>query len=177
MRTLSSRFVKYEKKIRALSKQWCEYYNYRVNRDVIYYYNDTALEKGYADEDSESFAEIVYDTLTKNGFNVVMVFMGKTWSYKLKHQYIDDALTGRRYLFPRFNRSNNEHLLPSMEMCGTRYGKYGFEKDKSGEKLGESEDDPLELRTDGTDAWDDLFIGLNFFPQQSGFSIGITSFA
>jgi hypothetical protein len=53
-----------------------------------------------------------------------------------------------------------------MEMTGTRYGKYGFEKDKSGEKLSESEDDPLELRTDGTDAWDDLFIGLNFFPQQ-----------
>jgi hypothetical protein len=176
MHTLSSRFVKFEKKIRALTKQWCEYYNYRINRDVIYYYNETALEKGYADEDSESFAEIVYNTLTNNGFNVIMVFMGKTWSHKLKHQYIDDALTGRKYLFPRFNSSNNEHLLPAMEMCGTRYGKYGFEKDKSGEKLGESEDDPLELRTDGTDAWDDLFIGLNFFPQQFNMPVVATSF-
>jgi hypothetical protein len=166
MRTLSSRFVKFSRKLRGLCKDWCNYYQYVVNRDVIYYYNETALERAYADEESESFAEIVYDALTNNGWNVQMVNMGKTWSNKLKHQYIDDALTGRKYLFPKFNRANNEYLLPAMEMAGTRYGKSGFEKDKTGEKLGESEDDPLELRTDGTDAWDDLFIGLNFFPQQ-----------
>jgi len=166
MRTLSSRFVKFNKKLRALCAEWCDYYKYMVNRDVIYYYNETALEKGYADEESESFAEIVYNVLTNHNWNVQMVFMGKTWKHKLKHQYIDDALTGKKYLFPRFNRQNNEYLLPAMEMTGTRYGKYGFEKNKAGEKFAETEDDPLELRTDGTDAWDDLFIGLNFFPQQ-----------
>jgi hypothetical protein len=166
MRTLKSQFVKFNRKLRGLCEDWCEYYQYIVNKDVIYYYNDTALEKSYADEESESFAEIVNHILTNHGWNVQMVFIGKTWSYKLKHQYIDDAMTGKKYLYPRFNRNNNEFLLPALEMTGTRYGKYGFEKDKSGEKLGETEDDPLELRTDGTDAWDDLFIGLNFFPQQ-----------
>ncbi len=167
MRTLSSKFVKFNRKLRALCKDWCEYYKYIVDKNVIYYYNETALEKGYADEESESFAEIVNDVLTNHGWDVQMVFIGKTWSHKLKHQYIDDALTGKKYLFPKFNRTNNKFLLPAMEMTGTRYGKWGFEKDKSGEKLGETEDDPLELRTDGTDAWDDLFIGLNFYPQQS----------
>jgi len=166
MRGLSSRFVKFNRKLRALCKDWCEYYKYIVNKEVIYYYNETALERGYADEESESFADIVYHVLTNHGWDVQMVFLGKTWSHKLKHQYIDDALTGKKYLFPKFNRQNNENLLPAMEMTGTRYGKYGFEKDKSGEKFAETEDDPLELRTDGTDAWDDLFIGLNFFPQQ-----------
>ena len=167
MKTLSSMFVKFSEKLRTLCKKWCEYYRYIINKDVIYYYNETALEKGYADEESESFAEIVYNVLTNNGWTVQMVFLGKTWSHKLKHQYIDDALTGKKYLLPRFNRQNNEDLLTAMEMTGIRYGRNGFEKDKSGEKLGETEDDPLELRTDGTDAWDDLFIGLNFFPQQS----------
>ncbi len=166
MKTLSSMFVKFERKLRTLCKNWCDYYRYIVNKDVIYYYNETALEKGYADEESESFADIVYHVLTNNGWNVQMVFLGKTWSHKLKHQYIDDALTGRKYLYPTFNRQNNEDLLPAMEMAGIKYGRNGFEKDKSGEKLGETEDDPLQLRTDGTDAWDDLFIGLNFFPQQ-----------
>ncbi len=167
MKTLSSMYVKFEKKIRALCKKWCQYYRFIVNKEVIYYYNETALEKGYADEESESFADIVYNVLTNHGWTVQLVFLGKTWSHKLKHQYIDDALTGKKYLFPKFNRQNNEDLLTAMEMTGIKYGRNGFEKDKSGEKLGETEDDPLELRTDGTDAWDDLFIGLNFFPQQS----------
>ena len=166
LRTLSSFFVKSPKKIRELCQLWCDYYRYAANKDVIYYYNETALQKGYADEESESFADIVYRILTHNGWSVEMVFTGKTWRHNIKHQYIDDALKGKKYLFPRFNRSNNTHLLPAMEMTGIRVGRNGFEKDKSGEKLGETEDDPLELRTDGTDAWDDLFIGLCFFPRQ-----------
>lgn len=166
MRTLSSRYVKFNRKLRALRTEWCQYYQYVVSKHVVYYYNETALEKGYADEDSESFAEIVNTILTRHGWIVEMVFIGKTWSHKLKHQYIDDALTGKKYLFPRFNRSNNQYLLTTMEMTGTRFGKHGFEKVKSAEKMAETEDDPFELRTDGTDAWDDLLIGLNFFPRQ-----------
>jgi len=83
--------------------------------------------------------------------------------HSLKHQYINDALTGKKYLFPTFNRNNNEFLLPSLEQAGIKIGRNGFEKDKSGEKLAETTEDPLELRTDGTDAWDNLFIGCNFF--------------
>jgi hypothetical protein len=109
--------------------------------------------------------------------SVEPVFLGKTWKHMIKHQYIDDAFTGRNYLFTRFNRDNNQFLLPAMEMTGIRIGRNGIEKDKSGEKLKESEDDPLELRTDGTDAWDDLFIGLNFFPRQFTSIPFITSFA
>lgn len=166
MRTLSSMFVKNEKKLRELCRIWCDYYEYILNKDVIYYFNTTALDRGYADEESECFADIVYGILTSRGWNVEMVCIGNTWSHMKKHQVINDALTGAKYLWCEFNKENNEFLLPAMEMCGIRIGRNGFEKDKSGEKLGETEDDPLELRTDGTDAWDDLFIGLNFFPRQ-----------
>ena len=44
-------------------------------------------------------------------------------------------------------------------------GRNGFHKDKGGEKLAESEEDLLEHRTDGTDAFDTLFIGCEKFPQ------------
>ncbi|MGN0224986.1 MAG: hypothetical protein ACI4A7_02765 [Prevotella sp.] len=44
-------------------------------------------------------------------------------------------------------------------------GRNGFHKDKGGEKLAESEEDLLEHRTDGTDAFDTLYIGCEKFPQ------------
>ena len=47
-------------------------------------------------------------------------------------------------------------------------GRNGFHKDKSGEKLAETEDDRLELRTDGTDAFDTLYIGCEKFPYFGG---------
>ena len=166
MRTLSSRFVKFNRKLRELCKDWCDYYTYIVDKNVIYYYTAQALDAAYADENAQPFYEIVIEELEKRGWSVEPVYIGQQWKHSVKHQAIDDALKGRKHLFPKFNRANNQSLLPAMEMTGTRQGRTGFEKNKAGEKLGETEDDPLELRTDGTDAWDDLFIGLNFFPRQ-----------
>lgn len=166
MKTLNSMFTKSGKKLRALCKDWCDYYESSSNKDVIYYYNSTALDKGYADEESMSFADIVIACLEQRGWNVTPVYIGNTWTHKVKYQHVNDALDGHNYLFPLFNRENNDVLLSAMETCGTRIGRTGFEKDKSLEKSPETEDNKYEYRTDGTDAWDDLFIGLNFFPQQ-----------
>lgn len=41
--------------------------------------------------------------------------------------------------------------------------------DKAGEKLAESEEDLLEHRTDGTDAFDTLYIGCEKFPYRETF--------
>ena len=41
----------------------------------------------------------------------------------------------------------------AFETAGVSRGRNGFRKDKSGEKLAESEDDLLQHRTDGTDAF------------------------
>jgi hypothetical protein len=166
MYTLSSKFVKYDKKLRELCNLWSDYYQPHSNRDLNYYYDATAKQSSYA-VSSENFADIVYQTLTRRKWNVNMIDIGKTIEHKLKHQYINDALTGRQYLFPLFNRENNEFLLPALEQAGIKVGRNGFEKDKSGEKYPESADDPLELRTDGTDAWDTLFIGMNFYPAST----------
>ena len=51
------------------------------------------------------------------------------------------------------------------------FGRNGFRKDKSGEKLAESEEDLLEHRTDGTDAFDTLYIGCEKFPYHDSFSL------
>lgn len=165
MRTLSSLFTKHTRKLRALLDDWDNYYKYHLTREVVVYYDNTAIKSAYADEQAESFLDIICNTLLSKKWQVSPIFVGNPMSHMLKHQYIDDALTGRRYLLPRFNKDNNQHLLPALEMAGIKTGASGFEKDKSGEKLAETDDDLLEYRTDGTDAWDTLFIGLNFFPH------------
>jgi hypothetical protein len=65
-------------------------------------------------------------------------------------------------LFPTFNADNNEYLILAMENTGVTIGKNGFEKDKRAEKLPDSQEQPDELKTHVTDAWDTLYIGLNF---------------
>lgn len=70
------------------------------------------------------------------------------------------------------NEENNEELIIGLETAGTKIGSTGFEKDKSGEKLAESEEDKLEYRTDGTDAFDTLVIGMNKFPYEGAMGMG-----
>lgn len=50
-------------------------------------------------------------------------------------------------------------------------GRNDFRKDKSGEKLAESEEDLLEHHTDGSDAFDTLYIGCEKFPYHDSFSL------
>ena len=47
-------------------------------------------------------------------------------------------------------------------------------QDKGGEKLAESEEDLLEHRTDGTDAFDTLYIGCEKFPYHDTFSLSMS---
>lgn len=55
-----------------------------------------------------------------------------------------------------------------------RHRRNGFRKDKGGEKLAESEEDLLEHRTDGTDAFDTLYIGAEKFPFHDSFSLSVS---
>ena len=48
-----------------------------------------------------------------------------------------------------------------------------FAKNKSTEKNPESEEDLLEHRTDGTDAFDTLYIGGEKFPQHDFYGVGV----
>ena len=75
---------------------------------------------------------------------------------------------------PFINRSNNDDLILAIQSAGVSNGRNGFRKDKSGEKLAESEEDLLEHRTDGTDAFDTLYIGCAKFPQRSTSPISIS---
>ena len=84
--------------------------------------------------------------------------------HMLKHLLINRMLAGKARLKPRFNEANNEDLLLSIQTAGVLNGK----KDKSGEKLAETEEDLFEHRTDGSDAFDTIAIGCEKFPVLAG---------
>jgi len=85
------------------------------------------------------------------------------------------SFEGKQLLFPMINKNNNEALVIAMEQTGIYQGPEGFKKDKRGEKLAESDEDLSEHRTDGTDAWDNLWIGMNYFLHENSFSGGLIS--
>ncbi len=64
-----------------------------------------------------------------------------------------------------FNRQNNDDLILAIQSAGVERGRNGFRKNKSTEKNPESEEDLLEHRTNGTDAFNTLYIGCEKFPQ------------
>ena len=66
---------------------------------------------------------------------------------------------------PTFVKQNNDDLILAIQSAGGGPGRNGFRKNKSTVKNPESEDDVLEHRTDGTDAFDTLYIGCEKFPQ------------
>ena len=87
---------------------------------------------------------------------------------------------------PFFNRQNNDDLILAIQAAGVSLGRNGFRKDKGGEKtcrIGShrlaafvacGERTLLEHRTDGTDAFDTLYIGAEKFPYRDAFSLSMS---
>lgn len=89
------------------------------------------------------------------------VCIGKQMNHIDKQLLIDRMFKGHALHQVLINRDNNRDLLLSIETAGVYNGK----KDKRGEKLAETEEDKLENRTDGSDAFDTLCIGVEKFPK------------
>ena len=161
MRTINQFWVKTPKKLLDLVKDFCKYYSSRINRDVIYYYDSTAIPMSASSD--ETFADQVIGVLIKNNFKVTQVYVGQPEKHATKHLQMDNAFKGDpRYLFPEFNEDKCEDLRLAMNQTGVRIGANGFEKDKTPEKRPDTPEDPDEHKPHVTDAWDTLFQGMNF---------------
>jgi hypothetical protein len=172
MKILKSFYVKYDRKLRELVNDFCNYYRFHHTRELIYYYDNTALGSNYA-VNEEDFASVICSQFEKNGWNISRVHIGNPLRHHEKFLMIDQAFKGQRYLFPQINQLNNEALILAMQHTGVKVGPHGFQKDKSGEKLAETEEDLLEHRTDGTDAFDTIFIGMNLYDTSSSFASSV----
>ena len=133
-------------------------------------YDATALGSNYAVNDQD-FRWVVIHEFERRGWHVEPVYLGNPMPHHEKYLLINQAFSGKQRLMPFFNRSNNEDLILAIQTAGVSRGRNGFRKDKSGEKLAESEEDLLEHRTDGTDAFDTLYIGCEKFHFRDSFAI------
>lgn len=169
LNVLGSMYVQYERKLHALIEDWNRYYSphKNKNRTVYYYYDSTAKFRGYAIEGNLDFKDTIIGLLKKYQWDVVGVDMGHPMFHTEKWKIINEALGGFSSPGIRINRINNEALILAMEQAEIKISYTGtsktIKKDKSKEKQAETEENPIETRTDITDAFDSLFIGVKLF--------------
>ena len=164
LNVLKSFYVKFERKLPALIDDFCQYYAFHQNKTVVFYYDTTALGSNYA-VNEQDFRWVIIHEFERHGWTVNDVYLGNPMRHDEKYLLINQAFAGKQRLMPFFNRQNNDDLILAIQAAGVTRGRNGFHKNKAGEKLAESEEDLLEHRTDGTDAFDTLFIGCEKFPQ------------
>lgn len=173
LNVIKSFYVKFDRKIPALVEDFCRYYAGHRNKTVVYYYDATALGSNYA-VNEQDFRWVVVHEFERHGWRIESVYLGNPMHHDEKYLLINNAFAGKQRLMPFINRSNNEDLILAIQSAGVSNGRNGFRKDKSGEKLAESEEDLLEHRTDGTDAFDTLYIGAEKFPYHDSFALSVS---
>ena len=170
---LKSIYVMNERKLRALCRDFTDYYKpfLRRNGEVVFYFTATIKQgasTAYAVEGAEDnrFDKVVIQELTQMGWKVTDVDMGGAMFREDKYQFVNDVLSFQQTPALRINREagRNDYLITAIENAGILPGT--FKKDKSREKLKSTDPeslggDPRE-RTDVTDALDDLLIGVRF---------------
>lgn len=180
LNVISSMFVKDGRMVQHLIKDWADYYapHLRKNRTVHFFYDHTFKFKPtgvYIDD----IKDTIIKELKRYGCDVNPIFIGQTWPHHSRYRDIGEGMSGLVGLPVRFNKENNEALCAAIENCGTRLAYSGtnaqVKKDKAGEKLATDAErstegaTPEELRTDGTDAFDTLYIGCRHYRQQTSF--------
>lgn len=174
LRVVKSFYVTYERKLDELLDDFCDYYQYHKTKDIVFFFDSTFKGNGFAINQNDDFYIFIGNKLRDRGWFVDEVFIGNPMHHVDKAILINRMLVGKASHQVLINQDNNEALLLSIETAGVYMGK----KDKRGEKLPESETDPLFARTDGSDAFDTICIGVErFLPDNyAGSSSGFVSY-
>lgn len=159
LRVLASFFLKQPQGLQDLAGLVGTYYRYHDCRTLYYYYDHTAVARSAVTQ--YSFADVVIDTLRRQGWEALGVYIGKAPRHAEKYNYLSQALRGDgvAFLMPRFNGENCHVLLEAMRRTEVRLGPEGFMKDKRLEKLPDSAECPDKFKPHITDAFDTLLLG------------------
>jgi hypothetical protein len=163
LRVLKSFYVKYDRKLPELIDDFCLYYHYHKFKKVLFYF-DATFKGTVTGMHANELYVIIERALKRNGWAVQTKYIGKPMNHIEKNLLINNMLKGRARHQVLINRDNNEDLIISIESAEVVNGK----KDKSGEKVVETDEDQLQNRTDFSDAFDTLCIGVEDFPTFMG---------
>lgn len=191
---LNSLYVKLPDGIETLVKNFNRYYapHRRRHPRLFVYYDATAKQgKAYASELSMDFITIVLRLLEQAGWDIVPIDMGSPMSHNVKYKELNRAFQGYEAPSIMINQEKNEELIFALQVTGAKQGFSEREgkvvkKDKSAEKLaynpdlddglgvtmergaGTKSNTPEELRSDSTDAFDSLYLGVKHFRYGGG---------
>lgn len=163
LRIVKSFYTKYERKIPELLDDFNEYFAYHRMRKLVFYYDSTFVGNNYALQ-NDDFHHYICSHLRRLAWQVKDKYIGNPMGHIEKQLLITRMFQGKARYQIFINKDNNEDLLVSIQSAGVYNGK----KDKRGEKLAETEEDKLEGRTDGSDAFDTVCIGVEKFPVAQG---------
>jgi hypothetical protein len=155
---LKSFYVKYDT-IDAVVALFNAYYEHHKNRQVYFVFDSTFKGQGYGANTNEDFYILITNLLLSAGWVVEQVYIGNPMHHVDKYHLINRMFVGKAAHQVFINQDNNADLLLSITTAAI----YNDKKDKRGEKLAETEEDKLEARTDGSDAFDTLCIGVEKF--------------
>ena len=178
LNVVNSMFVKNGGMIQDLIRDFDRYYTpfKKKNKNVNYYYSHTAKFRLHGIS-MDDIKDTVIKELRKYGWSVNPIDIGQAPSHMQKYKDINEAFSGFGYPAIALNAQNNEALIAAIEQTDVKlsYGRNGstFYKQKGGEKLSVDSQDatPEELRTDGTDAFDELYEGVKHFRNGIGFVV------
>lgn len=157
LRVLKSFYTKYERRLPELVVDVCTYYGPLRHKEVVFCYDATFVGNNYG-VDKNDFRTVIKYCFLKNGWTVRECYIGSPWQHPVKHQLINRMFLGQARYQILINQENNPDLLVSIDSAMTVNG--SNLKDKAGEKKPETEEDRLETRTDGSDAFDTLCIAV-----------------
>ncbi len=120
--------------IEVLVQRWCDYYRFHRLRRVVYWYDQTAMGK-----DARSpltYADIVIQTLEKNGWDVERQYYGAAPEHHDKYKFWSIAMRNDHPALPIFswNRTKCKYLIHSINNSAAKEGTYGPEKIKTDER-------------------------------------------
>jgi hypothetical protein len=166
-RTVKSMFVLADEKkvLDDLIDEFCEYYKPYPCKEIHYYYDHTALVTDASR--LETFADIVSKRLIDKGWVVYRHYIGQAPRHDTRYRLWEMVMKerDRRFKPVRFNLSNAESLITSMQQTQVRQGSKGFEKNKTTEKRKSVR--PQDAPHLG-DAWETLYIGR--FKEEYGYA-------
>ena len=157
LRVLKSFYTKYERRLPELVDDFCAYYLPLRHKEVVFCFDSTFVGNNFA-VDSNDFHTVIKHCLMKHGWTVREIYIGSPWKHPVKNSLINRMFLGQARYQILINEENNPDLLVSIDSAMTINGTNL--KDKSGEKEPETEENQLQGRTDGSDAFDTLCIAV-----------------
>ena len=79
------------------------FYALHTNHSVIYYYDVTALDSNYAENDQDFYWVVVHE-FERHGWSVQDVYLGNHMRHDEKYLLINQGFSGKQRLIPYFNR-------------------------------------------------------------------------